>query len=151
MRRLLFWYGFFFSPEQTRPTIWVIGNACAGINGESSFEAALLERAPGCEVWGYDFSVNSVRGITPWRGPHDLRGTQFGPEIENSEVLKARSHFHPWALGGHNAHGSEDNPKFFTLDALMKLNGACLSFSYVFLSVTQEHAHRSHIYRCTQD
>jgi hypothetical protein len=33
---------------------------CAGINGESSFEAALLERAPGCEVWGYDFSVNSV-------------------------------------------------------------------------------------------
>ena len=31
-----------------------------GINGESSFEAALLERAPGCEVWGYDFSVKSV-------------------------------------------------------------------------------------------
>ncbi len=34
---------------------------CAGINGESSFEAALLERAPGCEVWGYDFTVDSVR------------------------------------------------------------------------------------------
>jgi hypothetical protein len=32
-----------------------------GINGESSFEAALMERAPGCEVWGYDFTVNSVR------------------------------------------------------------------------------------------
>ncbi|KAH9176370.1 hypothetical protein EDB89DRAFT_1846395, partial [Lactarius sanguifluus] len=27
----------------------------------SSFEAALLEeRAPGCEVWGYDFTVDSV-------------------------------------------------------------------------------------------
>lgn len=36
-------------------------NLCAvGINGESSFEAALLKRAPGCEVWGYDYSVTSV-------------------------------------------------------------------------------------------
>jgi len=77
-----------------------------GINGESSFEAALLERAPGCEVWGYDFSVNS-----------------FGPEIETSYALKARSHFRPFALGGKNAHGPEDDPKYYTLDALMKLNG----------------------------
>jgi hypothetical protein len=38
--------------------------ACTGINGESSFEAALLERAPGCEVWGYDFTVKSVRSVT---------------------------------------------------------------------------------------
>jgi len=77
-----------------------------GINGESSFEAALLERAPGCEVWGYDFTVNS-----------------FGPEIERVSSLKARSHFQPWALGGQNAHGPGDNPKYYTLDALMKLNG----------------------------
>ena len=35
--------------------------ACAsGINGESSFEAELLEKAPGCQVWGYDFSVDGV-------------------------------------------------------------------------------------------
>ncbi|KAH9013004.1 hypothetical protein EDB84DRAFT_1641561 [Lactarius hengduanensis] len=46
-----------------------------GINDKSSFEAALLERAPGCEVWRYDFSVDS------------------------------------------------DSPKYYTLDALMKLNG----------------------------
>ncbi|KAH9169063.1 hypothetical protein EDB89DRAFT_1988112 [Lactarius sanguifluus] len=26
-----------------------------GINDKSSFEAALLERAPGCEVWRHDF------------------------------------------------------------------------------------------------
>ncbi|KAH9015612.1 hypothetical protein EDB84DRAFT_1525876, partial [Lactarius hengduanensis] len=30
-----------------------------GINGESSFESTLPKRAPGCEVWGYDCSVNS--------------------------------------------------------------------------------------------
>jgi hypothetical protein len=77
-----------------------------GINGESSFEAAMLDRAPGCEVWGYDFSVNS-----------------FGPEIEDSPRLKERSHFFPYALGGHNAHGPENSPKYYTLDALMRLNG----------------------------
>jgi len=77
-----------------------------GINGESSFEAGLLERALGCEVWGYDFTVD-----------------KFGPEIERSLRLKARSHFQPWALGGHNAHSPDDNPKYYTLDALMKLNG----------------------------
>ena len=31
-----------------------------GINGESSFERDLL-RAPGCEAWGYDYSVGGVR------------------------------------------------------------------------------------------
>lgn len=52
----------------------MIGNACTGINGESSFEAALLERAPGCEVWGYDFTVNSVRSNPlTLRGPYGLR------------------------------------------------------------------------------
>lgn len=40
------------------------GHVCTGINGESSFEASLMERAPGCEVWGYDFTVNSVRSVT---------------------------------------------------------------------------------------
>jgi len=34
--------------------------SCAGINGESSFEAAILENTSGCEIWGYDFSVKSV-------------------------------------------------------------------------------------------
>jgi len=35
-------------------------NISTGVNGESSFEATLLERAPGCQVYGYDFSVKSV-------------------------------------------------------------------------------------------
>lgn len=31
-----------------------------GINDESSFEAALLEKTQYCQVWGYDFSVEDV-------------------------------------------------------------------------------------------
>ena len=45
-----------------------IASIFAGVNGESSFEASLLERAPGCQVYGYDFSVNSVcaRDVIYW-------------------------------------------------------------------------------------
>ncbi|KAH9013010.1 hypothetical protein EDB84DRAFT_1534087 [Lactarius hengduanensis] len=64
----------------------------AGINGESSFKAALLEH--------YDFTVDS-----------------------------ARAHFFPWALGGRNAHGPEDSPKYYTFDETKRQ--ACLSHSLV--------------------
>jgi len=76
-----------------------------GINGESSFEASLLERASDCQVYGYDFSVKS-----------------FGPEIEDVPSLKRRAHFKPYALGGVDAHGPTDNPPFYTLATLMAQN-----------------------------
>ena len=31
-----------------------------GVENESSFESTVLQRAPSCEVWGYDYSVDSV-------------------------------------------------------------------------------------------
>jgi hypothetical protein len=77
-----------------------------GINDESSFESTLLKRAPGCEVWGYDYSVNS-----------------WGPEITSDPELRERAHFKPFALGGTNNHNDNDNPKYWTLDSLMELNG----------------------------
>ena len=42
-----------------------------GINGESSFERDLLLRAPGCEAWGYDYSVGGVRApcLLSWALP----------------------------------------------------------------------------------
>ena len=51
---------------------------------------------------------------------------QFGPEIEKKANLRKRSHFFPWALGGRDAHGPDDNPKIYTLDTLMRLNGGSL-------------------------
>ncbi|KAH9069718.1 methyltransferase domain-containing protein [Lactarius deliciosus] len=77
-----------------------------GINGESSFESTLLKRAPGCEAWGYDYSVDS-----------------WGPEITGDPELRDRAHFKPFALGGTNNHEDHDNPKYWTLDSLMDLNG----------------------------
>ncbi|KAI0930021.1 hypothetical protein AcV5_006831 [Taiwanofungus camphoratus] len=77
-----------------------------GVNGESSFEAEILQRAPGCQVWGYDFSVNS-----------------FGPEVDADPELKSRAHFHPWALGASNNYGPGANPPVYTLPTLMEING----------------------------
>ncbi|KAI0697281.1 methyltransferase domain-containing protein [Cytidiella melzeri] len=74
-----------------------------GLNGESSFEAALLKAAPLCEIWGYDFSVQS-----------------FGPEIEDDPSLKSRAHFFPYALGSEDL--PEGNPPTFTLQTLMQRN-----------------------------
>ncbi|KAF9650622.1 hypothetical protein BDM02DRAFT_3092791 [Thelephora ganbajun] len=74
-----------------------------GINGESSFEAELLEKAPGCEVWGYDFSVSG-----------------WGPELKS---YPHRAHFEPWALGPVDNHGSSMDVKMWSLRGLMEHNG----------------------------
>jgi hypothetical protein len=49
---------------------------------------------------------------------------QWGREIDNDHRLRQRAHFKPWALGGTDKHGENDDPKCWTLDSLMKLNGA---------------------------
>jgi hypothetical protein len=76
----------------------------AGINLESSFEAEILASTDHCEIWGYDFSVNS-----------------FGPEIPRAQA--SRAHFHPYGLAGTDKHGPDDDPKMYTLESLMKING----------------------------
>jgi len=77
-----------------------------GVNHESSFESALLKRAPSCEIWGYDYDVES-----------------WGPEITGDPDLMERAHFRPFGLGPINKHNENDPIKFWTLDSLMKLNG----------------------------
>ncbi|TFK50678.1 hypothetical protein OE88DRAFT_1661239 [Heliocybe sulcata] len=71
-----------------------------GINYESSYEAEVLERSRRCQVWGYDFTVDS-----------------FGPQIPWS--LKSRTHFHPYRLAGTDV--PEENQ--YTLETLMQMNG----------------------------
>jgi len=74
-----------------------------GINDESSFEASLLSRTHGCQVWGYDFSVSS-----------------FGPEIPPTQAF--RTHFYPYGLAGWDAHEPEHEKKMYTLQTLMTNN-----------------------------
>ncbi|KAH9083322.1 hypothetical protein EDB83DRAFT_2213220, partial [Lactarius deliciosus] len=109
---------------------WVYGMECIakqeksvilsvlGINCKSSSGAALVERARGCGVWD----------------------TPFGPEIENMPNLMEHAHFFSCALGGRNAHGPDDSPKHYTLDALTTLitsNGliSCENPGHTFLGV----------------
>ncbi|KAL8277880.1 hypothetical protein RQP46_009699 [Phenoliferia psychrophenolica] len=73
-----------------------------GINGESSFEAAMLDAGKGCEIWGYDFSVNS-----------------FGPQIPRADA--SRAHFFPYMLSSQQK--PKNSPPEWTLGGLMKENG----------------------------
>lgn len=75
-----------------------------GINYESSFEAEILRQAPNCEIWGYDFSVNS-----------------FGPQIPKSQADK--THFYKYGLAGKDQAASGSDPAMYTLKTLMKMNG----------------------------
>ncbi|KAF2704292.1 hypothetical protein K504DRAFT_417100 [Pleomassaria siparia CBS 279.74] len=72
-----------------------------GINGESSFEAEMLERVPSAEMWGYDFSVDA-----------------FGPQIPTAH--RPRTHFGKFGLGAKDEH--RKSPQFWTLASLMAAN-----------------------------
>jgi len=97
----------------------------SGINGESSFEAELLEKASGCEVWGYDFSVNGVSLhfnllSIPQPCSPDTSPLQWGPELR---TYSYRAHFEPWALGPIDNHGSNVDVRMWSLRGLMEHNG----------------------------
>ena len=96
------------SVRPTRPTLDEKKNSQkltpSGINGDSTFEAEILEHTRHCQIWGYDFSVNS-----------------FGPQIPSSELH--RTHFFAYGLGGADKHGPNDAPKMYTLASLMRMNG----------------------------
>ncbi|KAH9025472.1 hypothetical protein EDB84DRAFT_1613631, partial [Lactarius hengduanensis] len=73
-------------------------------------------------------SVTAASGYAVWsasRGKKNVSSTRsFGPEIEYAPSMKERAHFFPCALGGRSAHGPDDSPKYYTLDALRQLNEA---------------------------
>ncbi|KAF2129734.1 hypothetical protein P153DRAFT_338774 [Dothidotthia symphoricarpi CBS 119687] len=74
-----------------------------GINGESSFEAEMLDRVPSARFWGYDFSVEG-----------------WGPQIP--EAHRHRTFFKKAGIGAEDKEATEKLPPFYTIDTLMKQN-----------------------------
>jgi hypothetical protein len=72
-----------------------------GFSHETSFEREILERTTGCRIWAYDDQVNHF-------------------DVQSSQ--RHRTHFDHYLLSDVDAHGSKDNPKRYTLDALMRIN-----------------------------
>ncbi|KAH9036354.1 hypothetical protein EDB85DRAFT_781277 [Lactarius pseudohatsudake] len=79
-----------------------------GISSESSFESTLLKRAPGCEAWGYDYSVNS------W-GP-EITGDPELRDLGSLQALRARRDKQP-------RRSRQPQILDARLDSLMDLNG----------------------------
>lgn len=75
-----------------------------GVNHDSSFESAFLQRAPNCEIWGYDFSVS-----------------EWGPQIQTVPEFLAQSHFFPYKAA------AEDKPYMsppeYSIQTIMQQNG----------------------------
>ncbi|KAH9165714.1 hypothetical protein EDB89DRAFT_2076570 [Lactarius sanguifluus] len=93
-----------------------------GINGESSFEAALLERAQGCEVWWYDFTVDSIE-LHAWDyGKFDLFHDWWAALEFWTESGLVYVNYNPFALGGTNDNDDNDDPKYWMVDSLVGLN-----------------------------
>ena len=108
-----------------------------GVNINSSFKAALLRCAPGCEVWGYDYSVANVRVSCPFFNQEPSLTCSFhqwGPEIKYDPELRGHAHFQRWALGAIDDHEESSSPKYWTLDSLMKHNG---TLQFHFFSLPQ--------------
>ena len=78
---------------------------------------------------GYDYSVDGVRVPCPllvYRAMPDLLSfISEDPRSAMFSELRHRTHFQAWALGESDKHEEDDDPKYWTLDSLMKLNGAC--------------------------
>ena len=71
---------------------------------------------------------------------------QWGPELTENPVYAAQTHFNAYALGGVDAHGPSDQPKIYTLQSLMAMNGARslkLKLSFLALVAEYDHPHRS--------
>jgi hypothetical protein len=66
MRHILFWFASYAHVALVCLALTTCLCYLTGINGESSFERDLVRRAPGCEVWGYDYSVTGVRTPCPF-------------------------------------------------------------------------------------
>ncbi|CAI6339068.1 unnamed protein product [Periconia digitata] len=74
-----------------------------GINGDSSFEAELLERVPSARIWGFDFSVNG-----------------WGPQI--TSAVSQRTFFKKAGIGAKDEPHLTTNGPLYTLQSLMASN-----------------------------
>jgi len=92
---------FFASYPPRAPVLNLLLNL--GTNSDRTFENEILENTQHCEVWAYDYSARSY-GYVP-------------------KGYSSRTHFQPFGLAGSDAHEPSDNPKTYTLQSLMRLNG----------------------------
>ncbi|KAH7028050.1 methyltransferase domain-containing protein [Microdochium trichocladiopsis] len=74
-----------------------------GIFNESSLEDGLLARAQGCEIWGYDFSVDD-----------------FGPQLNRSAEYVHRAHFIKAGIAG--VTDDQRSPPFYSIQDLLRRN-----------------------------
>lgn len=93
-----------FGEHKIRNSTPTIFHTITGTNYESSFETEILTRTRNCQIWTFDNTAGS-----------------HGPIVDR--MYKHRTHFQSCTLASVDAHDSQDSPKAYTLQSLMKVNG----------------------------
>ncbi|KAN0141570.1 Methyltransferase domain containing protein [Lactarius tabidus] len=104
-----------------------------GSPADASFEAELLARTRHCQLFVFDHTASSLpRSLTTPASLPIALGEFYSADVSTSENdhdywdsrgIAQRSHFKPYRIAGFDAHASGDNPKTYTLESLMRLNG----------------------------
>jgi hypothetical protein len=108
----------------------------SGSPADASFEAELLARTRHCQLFVFDHTASSLPRALSTPTPLPIAFGEFysawdvssSPANEHdywdSRGTAQRSHFRPYRIAGTDAHATGDNPKTYTLESLMRQNGA---------------------------
>ena len=126
-----------------------------GSPADASFEAELLARTRHCQLFVFDHTSMSLpRALTTPTSQPIALGEFYSsaPDVDDehdywdSRGIAQRSHFKPYRIAGYDAHAAGDNPKIYTLESLMRLNGAlCTTCVRFFLTHAFAHAGHTHV------
>lgn len=105
-----------------------------GSPADASFEAELLARTRHCQLFVFDHTASSLpRSLTTpaslpialseFYSASDVSTSDNERDYWDSRGIAQRSHFKPFRIAGYDAHGTGDNPKTYTLESLMRMNG----------------------------
>lgn len=106
-----------------------------GSPADASFEAELLARTRHCQLYVFDPTASSLpRSLTSpgslsttlsdFYSAWDVSSSDNERDYWDSRGIAQRSHFKPYRIAGFDAHATGDNPKTYTLESLMRQNGA---------------------------
>ena len=129
-------------------------DACypTGSPADASFEAELLARTRHCQLYVFDPTASSLprslsspaslsTALSDFYSAWDVSSSDNERDYWDSRGIAQRSHFKPYRIAGFDAHATGDNPKTYTLESLMRQNGARAPLIYVCQFIN----------RCAQD
>ena len=112
-----------------------VDSPSSGSPADASFEAELLARTRYCQLFVFDHTASSLpralsspaslpTAFSEFYSTWDVSSSESEHDYWDSRGTSQRAHFKPYRIANFDAHATGDNPKTYTLESLMRLNGA---------------------------